>query len=263
MEGSYKLVPMIYQARCFVETRQNRIARQICGEIVSMIEVIDDGDEMKKVCDVVDSALRDLAEEFVEELHDCETALILARARFMVIKTAYEGLNRIIKLERIGLLMQNIAEELAMQSKRARFKPQYKCMGLLMEEILEEMQNVTGIGVEVKCTRIAWYLKYVGFCCDEVGDFQKSLLIYQQAITVLKTVFGDECRFYRVLGHCYNNMAFVLESTNHLTEATSALRRAIDVFDSAVDWNSEDEKAKCISKTSAALHEIKAKLALS
>ena len=261
-EGSHKLLPTIFQARCFLETRQNRIAKQICSEVISMLESIEDPDELRKVADNVDHALRDLAEEFVEEIHDCDTAILLGRGRFLLIKQSFEGLNRVIKLERIGLLMQNIAEELSMQSKRARFKVQYKTMSVLMDEILEDMENVTGVGVEVKCTRIAWYLKYVGFCCDEVGDFQKSLLVYQQAIAILRTVFGEEARYYRVLGHCYNNMAYVLESTQHLMEATSLLRRAVDVFDSAVDWTTEDEKARCISKTSAALHEIKAKLAL-
>ena len=262
MEGAHKILPTIYQARCFLETRQTKIAKQICSEVVSMIQTCEDKEELKRIADSIDSAMRDLAEEFVEEVHDCETALMLGRGRFILIRVCYEGLNRVIKLERIGLLMQNIAEELSMQSKRARFKSHYKTMTVLMDEILEEMQNVSGVGVEVKCTRIAWYLKYVGFCCDEVGDFQKSLLVYQQAVAVLKTVFGDEAKYYRVLGHCYNNMAYVLESTGHLVEAITALRRAIDVFDSAVDWSTEDEKAKCISKTSAALHEIKTKLCI-
>ena len=259
-EGAYKILPTVNQARCFLDTRQTKIAQQVCAEAVLMIENTLSKESLEPIADAVDCALRDMAEEFVDEVHDCDTALELGRARFILLKNTYDGMDLVIKLERIGLLMQNIAEELAMQTKKPKFKYQYKAMSVLMDEILETMQGVTGVGIEVKCTRIAWYLKYVGFCCDEIGDFQRSLLVYHQAITILKTVFGEEAKHYRVLGHCYNNMAFVLESTNHLIEAVNSLRRAIDVFDSAVDWTSDEEKSRCISKTSAALHEIKSRL---
>ena len=225
-----------------------------------MIESCVDEDELKKLADGLDSAMRDLAEEFLEETYDCETALILGRARLLLISSCYEGIDLLIKLERIGLQMQNIAEKLSMQGKRARFKSSYKTLSTLLDEIFENMLDVSGIGIEVKCTRVAWYLKYFGFCCDEMGDFQKSKLIYGQAISILRTVFGDEAKYYRVLGHCYNNLAYVLQTTGHKIDAIIALRKAMDVFELAVDWPTDEEKTKCISKTSAALYEIKLKL---
>ena len=259
MEGCFKIQPSINKTICMLETDQMRHARRQVRDIVQAVNRSMSDEKLQDIYQSLDGQLRDLAERFVES-HECDPAILLARCRFEIIKNLQQdGVTRLLGLEKIGLIMQNIAEEMSTLPKRPRTKASYNCLCCLMDEILDEMQMITEIDVRLKSSRIAWYLKYVGFCSDELEDFQRSSLVYNQAIAIMKTVFGPEAMYYKVLGFCYNNLAYVYEHTNQVQEALKALRFAVDIFHDAIDWSNEEDKSKCIAKTLASLHTIKEK----
>ena len=259
MEGCFKIQPCLNKAICLLETDQMRLARREVREIVRVVDNSVTDENMYDVFHQLDGQLRDLAERFIES-HECDPAILLARCRFEIIKgLQQDGVTRLLSLEKIGLVMQNISEEMALLPKKPKTKCSYNCLCCLMDEILEEMQKIGEVDIRMKSSRVAWFLKYIGFCSDELEDYQRSLLAYNQAITVLKTVFGKEAKYYKVLGFCYNNLAYVYEHTSQMQDALKALRFAVDIFHDAIDWSNDEDKSKCIAKTLATLHAVKEK----
>ena len=240
-----------------IESGQMRQARK---EVRSILRVVEDSRKdvnMQEMFSEIDTQLRNLAERFIEG-RDCDSAITLARCRYEIVKALkQDGLTRLLRFEKIGLLIQNIAEEMASSPKRPRSKSSYACMCCLLDDILEEMQNVCGVDTLVKCSRVAWFLKYIGFCSDEMEDFQRSLVVYNQAVTLMKTVYGSQAVFHKVLGFCYNNLAYVYENTHQLPDAIKVLKRAVDIFHDAVDWSSEEDKSRCIAKALGTLQALK------
>ena len=260
MEGCLKIRPSINKAMCLLETDQLRQARREVRFIVKIVDSSLADVNMPEVYQLVESQLRELAERFIES-HEVTAALTLARCRFHIIQAIpQEDLARLLGLEKIGLLLQNVAEEMASIPKRPRSKSTYQFMCNVMEDILEEMQKVPNVDIRIKSSRIAWFLKYIGFCSDEMEDYQRSLLVYSQAIMLMKTVYGAEARLHKVLGFCYNNLAYVYEHTNQMKDSLKALKSAADIFNDAVDWSSDEDKSKCVAKTVAALHSLKDKI---
>ena len=259
MEGCFKVEPSINKTVCLLETGQIRLARREVREIQKVVMESLTDENMFDIYPQIDGQLRDVAERFIES-HECDPAVMLARCRFEIIKVIQQdSLSRILCLEKIGLLMQNIAEDMALLPKRPKTKQTYQNLCALSEEILDEMQKVCDVDIKVKASRLAWYLKYLGFCSDEMEDYQRSLLVYNQAIIIMKTVFGADAMYYKVTGFCYNNLAYVHEHTNQIKEAVKVLRLAVDIFHEAVDWSNDDDKSKCIAKTLASLHTLKEK----
>lgn len=259
MEGCFKIQPSINKTICLLETDQMKLARHEVREIVRVVNASVADENLYDIFQMLDGQLRDLAERFIES-HECDPAILLARCRFEIIKALQQdSLTRLLSLEKIGLVLQNISEEMALLPKRPKTKCSYNCLCCLMDEILDEMQRVSEVDIRMKSSRVAWFLKYIGFCSDELEDYQRSLLAYNQAITIMKTVFGAEATYYKVLGFCYNNLAYVYEHTSQLKEAMKALRFAVDIFHDAIDWSSDEDKSKCIAKTLATLHAVKEK----
>lgn len=255
--GCHKLRPFINKTICMIESGQLRQARKEVRWIIRVVEESRRDENMIEMFSEIDSQLRNLAERFIES-HDYCSAITLARCRFDIVKVLrQDGLTRLLCLEKMGLLIQNISEEMASTPKRPRTKSTYNRMCCLLDEILEEMQDVSGVDTLIKCSRVAWFLKYIGFCSDEMEDFQRSLVVYNQAIMLMKTVYGSQAAYHKVLGFCYNNLAYVYERTDQFHDAIKVLKRAVDIFHDAVDWSSEEDKARCIAKAVATLQTLK------
>ena len=99
-----------------------------------------------------------------------------------------------------------------------------------MDKSLKEMQRIGDVDLKVKCEEIAWFLKYYGYCCIEVADYDKSIEIHKQAISLLESTFGDNANHYQVLGLCYNNLGVSYENSNKLIEAKQYYETAVKVY---------------------------------
>ena len=160
------------------------------------------------------------------------------------------------KLRRIGGEMQHIAMELNKQNKRNDFKQQYP----VMDKILKEMQQISDVDLKVKCKEIAWFLAYYGFCCNKVADYDKSIEIHKQAISLMESTFGDNANHYQVLGHCYNNLGAAYKNSNKLVEAKQSYETAVKVYEEVKECDDENIKMENILFTSRLLEGVEAKL---
>ena len=245
---------MTRKIKCQIELSNNDNATVTCVEIASMFEQINLQNQPTTVMNELHDEMKLLVKRFVKI--NVDSSLLLQRCRFDVIVGFFNGQTRLDKLGRIGGEMQDIAKELKKQNKRSDFKQQYP----VMDKILKEMQRIGDAHLKVKCEKIAWFLKYYGFCCNVIADYDKSIEIHKQATSLLESTFGDNANHYRVLGVCYDNLGAAYKGSNKLVEAKQSYKTAVEVKKQAKDYDDENEKMEHISFTSRLLEDVEAKL---
>ena len=253
-EGINKLLSIMLKIRYQIETNDSVDATVTCVEMVSMFKQINLRNQPTTVMNELHDEMKLLVKRFVEI--NVDSSLLLLSCRFDLIVGFFNGQTRLEKLRSIGIEMQKIAKELKKQNKRIDIKQQYP----VMEKILKEMQRIGDVDLKVKCEAIAWFLKYYGFCCNKAADYDKSIEIHKQAISLMESTFGDNANHYRVLGHCYNNLGSAYEDSNKLVEAKQYYETAVKVYKEVKDCDDENQKMESISFTSRLLEDVEAKL---
>ena len=245
---------MMLKIRYQIATNDSVDAIVTCVEMVSMFEQINLQNQPTTVMNELHDEIKLLVERFVKI--NVDSSLLLQSCRFDLIVGFLNGQTQLLKLRDIGCDMAKIAMELNKQNKRSDFKQQYP----VMDKILKEMQRIGDVDLDVKCEKIAWFLKYYGFCCIEAADYDKSIEIHKQAISLMESTFGDNANHHRVLGVCYNNLGSAYKNSNKLVEAKQSYKTAAKVKKQVKNWDDENEKLESISFTSRLLEDVEAKL---
>ena len=254
LEEINKLLSILLKIRYQIETNDSVDAIVTCVKMASMFEQINLQNQPTTVMNELHDEMKLLVKRFVKI--NVDSSLLLQRCRFDLIVGCFNGKTRLLKLRDIGFEMQHIAKKLTKQNKRSDFKQQYP----VMDKILKEMQRIGDVDLKVKCEEIAWFLKSYGFCCNKAVDYDKSIEIHRQAISLMESTFGDNANHYRVLGHCYNNLGAAYEHSNKLVEAKQYYETAVKVYNEVKDWNDENKKMKHILFTSRLLEFVEANL---
>ena len=240
-KGLNKLLALMKIIKCQGELGED--VSETCAEVsTAMKEDLDFHDASLETVDELDETLRVLVNTFTEL--SLKTTLVLQRCRFNLIKRFFDKETRLTKLSSIGHAMKNSAHKLKQKQETSSIEAESYS---IMEMVLDEMQNVGDVEANVKCVKVAWFINYYGYCCNELGDFDKSISLHEKAIFLMKTVYGAEAVFFKVFPFLHCNLAFAYEKLNKLDEASNCFEKAIIMCPQTKDFE-EDEMTEVVSR---------------
>ncbi|CAK8671579.1 unnamed protein product [Clavelina lepadiformis] len=243
VEGYHKINHGINLVRCLFETDQMEEAKDRCKALQSTLNSANFTSAAKDVCKNCDVDLLHMAEDFVEKHY--KSSIMLLKCAFKVIATLHSGEQKLNKLRDTAFRMIKVAKEMSRQNNRNAFKSQFG----FMDEIIDDMLRVTDVDFKTKCEKLAWCLKHRASCFRNTSFYLQSIEDNKQAILLMKAAFGDDAKFYRVVGKCYNNVGVAYEADNQLKKAKKAYLQAKHVYEAVTDWNDDDDKQSSINLT--------------
>ncbi|CAK8671593.1 unnamed protein product [Clavelina lepadiformis] len=248
VEGYHKINHVINLVRCLFETDQMEEAKEFCKDLQSDLNSANFSSAAKDICNNCDVELLQLAEDFIGKDYKC--SILLLRCAFKVIATLHSGEQKFDKLQNTAYCLTKIAEEMSRQNNRNEFKSQFR----FMDEIIDDMLRVTEVDLKTKCEKLAWCLFPKALCFHKTSFNSQSIEDNKQAIFLMKAAFGDDAKFYLVVGHCYHNLGAAYEADKQLMEAETAYLQAKHVYETVTDWN--DDKQSIIDLTDNSLKRI-------
>ncbi|CAK8671583.1 unnamed protein product [Clavelina lepadiformis] len=248
VEGHHKINHVINLVRCLFKTDQMEEAKKFCKDLQSTLNSVNVSSAAKDICKNYDVELLQLAEDFIEK--DYKSSILLLRCAFKIIVTLHSGEQKLDKLIYTAFRMIKVAEEMSRQNNRNEFKSQFG----FMNEIIDDMLRVTDVDFKTKCQKLAWCLKHKASCFKYTSFYSQSIEDNKQAILLMKAAFGNDAKFYRVVGQCYNNLGAAYEDDKQLMEAETSYLQAKHVYEAVTDWN--DDKQSSIGLTENNLKRI-------
>ncbi|CAK8671589.1 unnamed protein product [Clavelina lepadiformis] len=88
-----------------------------------------------------------------------------------------------------------------------------------MEEIVDEMLQVTNVDFKIKCQNFDRCLKHLALALKDTGYYTKSIETLKQGIVIMKLGNGNDAKLYHVFGQRHNNLGAAYEKDNQLMEA--------------------------------------------
>ncbi|CAK8671595.1 unnamed protein product [Clavelina lepadiformis] len=240
VEGYHKINHVINLVRCLFETDQIEEAKEFCKDLPSTLNSANFTSAAKDICNNCDVELLQLAEDFIGK--DYTSSIMLLRCAFKVIATLHSGEQKLQKLQNTAFRMTKVAQEMSRQNNRNEFKSQFG----FMDEIIDDMLRVTDVEFKTKCQKLAWCLKHRALCFKYTSYNSQSIGDNKQAILLMKAAFGDDAKFYRVVGFCYHNLGVAYENDKQLMEAVTACLQAKHVYEAVTDWNDDDKQSSII-----------------
>ncbi|CAK8671582.1 unnamed protein product [Clavelina lepadiformis] len=250
VEGYHKINHVISLVRCLFETDQMEEAKESCKDLQSTLNSANFTSAAKDICNNCDVELLQLAEDFIGK--DYKSSILLLRCAFKVIATLHSGEPKLEKLQNTSFSMTKVAEEMSRQNNENEFKSQFG----FMDEIIDDMLRMTNVDFKTKCKKLAWCLFNKAVCFNYTSFISQSIEDNKQAILLMKAASGDDAKFYRVVGLCYNNLGVAYEADKQLMEAETAYLQAKHVFETATDWDDDDDKQSSIDLTDNNLKRI-------
>ena len=150
-------------------------------------------------------------------------------------------------------MLQNVARSMSQTKEKSVFKT------IGYEAITRIYRNATSIQLEdkqVQCIKISWCLKYIGFCYNETGDFEKSIEYNERSINHMKKHFKENAIRYRILGIAYHNLAAALKNLKRFSSAQESYLKALDAYHAAQDWPSSDRRNNSVILSAKGLTEV-------
>lgn len=233
----------ITEAGCLLKLERIEEAEQIVGKLSMMLKSNSLLETLEGFEGALENEVRILAEAFIE-CKCFETSLTLVLILHEIMKRFHKEDNS-MKLH-IGEQIASLIERTVRECSECHEVRQCEKPQVIMEDILRDMLQVQDVDVKEKTIRVAWVYKYFAFCCDEVENFNRSVELNRQGITVMKTVFGAEASRYKIFGHLYHNMAASLVSLRMTCKACRAYERAIEIYNDAEDWDNYRKKCDII-----------------
>ncbi|CAK8671598.1 uncharacterized protein LOC143465471 [Clavelina lepadiformis] len=243
VESYHKIYHVINLVRCLFETDQMEEAKTFCNDLQSTLNSANFTSAAKAICKNCDVDLRYIAEDFV--IKDYTSSILLLKCAFKVVAKLHSGEEKLQKLENTAFRMTKVAQEMSRQNNKNEFKSQFG----FMDEIIDEMLRVTDVDLKTKCKKLAWCLKHKALCFRSTSFYSQSIEDNKQAILLMKAAFGDDAKFYCVVGICYNNLGAAYENDKQLMEAETAYLQAKHVYEAVTDWNDDDDKQSSIRLT--------------
>ena len=197
--------------------------------------------EFKQKCH---DELDQLVKMFIE-INESDTALLLIRSQFHLIKHSYQAQEKLQKLHYLGIPIKTISKNLQYQRDATRSKEYY----FLLNQILSEMQSIINVEIKVKTLNIAWLMYNYGLCCNFLKDFTKSTYIHAKAIFLMQSNFGNNAGNYMVYGSCHHNFANALVETNRFNEARHMYEEALKYKEQALDWENVEQQRESLLLT--------------
>ena len=250
VEGIYKVLATMKKIKCQIEIGED--ATETCVGVASILKQPSyfQSPPMPLVYQL-DDEFRIHVELFIDI--NLDTALLFQRCRFDLTNIFYKGEIKLRTLNSVGDSMQRIANKIAGN----KFKQEYS----FMDMVVGEMQAVMDADVKFKAREIAWFMKYYGYCCNQLKDYDKSVELHEKAIFMVETVFGGEAtcdiKLFPIL---YNNLGIAYENSNKVFEAEKCFAKALRVCPQIKTFQNEEERLELILLLSKSYRRVETKL---
>ncbi|XP_077971639.1 uncharacterized protein LOC144425817 [Styela clava] len=125
-------------------------------------------------------------------------------------------------------------------------------------EMLELLLKIDSRDKTVKVRSHAQCALYIGECYFELDDFQKSLLMNEQAVEMFRAEISEPEK-YNIFGKCLSKMGKVYNRTGKPQEALEYYDLAFQSLQKANDWKSDSEKVvsiRCVDSEREKLRRI-------
>ena len=225
-----KVLPLINLAKCQLAINEQSNANESTKKLLAFLENKEVVAKLAPVFEICNREIEELITQFIE-IGSTNQAITLNCCKVKLIAKLCKGITKLQNLGLVGNSMYLLAKE--MQKKQSIFieyqgcrstetslEQEIKNHSALMNKILSQMNDVTVIteNQQKKIVEIVWFLQSYGFCCDLLGNYDKSVGLYSQAKTLLESTIGGESTCYKTLGHCYNT---VVESHKRAMQSSS------------------------------------------
>ena len=179
----------VYEIKLLVLDNHLKEAIAACNELKKRIEMKEFGDNIEGKELGLCSDLHFLIAQFTCTSY--ETALLLLRCQFMVIKTLLSDVSKQQdELTNLGLRMKTIVKKLVVEKKEDIIKQQF----VIMDEILSEIQNLRDENIQRKCRNLLKFLSCFTECCVLLLEIAKAIELIKKAIFFLKLLFGGKLK---------------------------------------------------------------------
>ena len=185
--------------------------------------------------------INNLVTKFVKVETPTPAISLLSSLRSIVSKHC-SGESKLVNLRELDLPMQGIAEELGRQSE----KDQFKKLCDLIDDILLELNEINDVDPKLKSKNIAWLMSYYSCCCQYLGNYEKPIELYTQAIDILQSAYGKNARKFRLYGFSHGNLGRSYENNNEVKKALVYYKKALELYNFVTDWPDEQPKKKRI-----------------
>ena len=254
-KSAKKIFPMIQKAQCEIESDRKSKAENTSKEIANLMATKEFENESVDTKTKSHDKLKPLYKKLIE-INKCDTALQLIRLQFDLIKQSYQPEEKLDRLCNLGDSLKDMAENFHFQKNAAEAKEHY----FLLDKILHDMQIISVVEFTRKTKIVSWFMFYYGLCCNNMGDFEKSLNIHSNVIFFMKSNLGESARNYQLYGDCHHNFAVALLELNRLNEAKQKFEEALKIYDQVEEWVDEEQKMEVVLNTTRMMDKIIRKL---
>ena len=239
----------IAMLRCLIQTEEKKeiVAKRV--DLINQALTKEDLSESERL--QASAIVRGLMQELLFNRLQLHAVSLLIHVSDMC-----EGITNSEKLLEEHMLcldkMQGVAKSMSRNHKKNEFKKHG------YEALTHIYRNATRVQIEDKdlqCARIAWCLKYIGFCYNENGDFTQSIEFNERGINHFKKHFKQNSSDHRLYGIFYHNLAAAYKNLKNFTAAKKAYLQAMEAYYTAKDWPSIERRDKSVVLTATGLSE--------
>ncbi|CAK8680137.1 uncharacterized protein LOC143463151 [Clavelina lepadiformis] len=192
---------------------------------------------------------------FAKHLSGCyenKAAIFLLQRSADLCDVIDDPLTKIVELMECLELMQGVSKSMSRKNQKNLFND----FGFpALQYIYTKITRIEHLPEETKFIKLAWSLKYVGLCCNEMGFFDKSVEYNKRAITLLRERLRHKAVEYRVLGVCYHNLAAAYKNLEKYSDAEATYLKAIEIYHSAKDWADQKRQNNSVILSAMGLSE--------
>ena len=249
-KGEKKVHPLLQKVKCEIGSARMNEAMFTSLEIAQLIQSPEFKDEDKAIQVKCEKEIEFIVEKFMNAQY-LQAALLLKAAQFYLIQNMYSDEIKINKNLNLSYSMLKLCQKSAAAVPLKLIKQvltKTNCFKL-MDEILVDLQKISKVSLKVKTNSIAWHLCYFGRCCVCMKDASKALKLYDDAIFVLKSKFGNSTSKYKMYAYCIQNYGDAFKKLYRFVEARQMYEEALIQIEKVTDWNDTEEKSVLLSAT--------------
>ncbi|XP_077974698.1 uncharacterized protein LOC144411668 [Styela clava] len=147
-------------------------------------------------------------------------------------------------VEKITSIIKKITKEDNMMKKVI-----HCCVLPLLLEMSELVPCVADAEPKVKFINEVWCLYNVALCYYYCDIREKSVTVNLSVIQLMEKEYNNDAVKRRVFGHCHHNAALAYSENNQFGEAIEHYRVAVESYEKATDWASENHRNEKVKLT--------------
>ena len=127
---------------------------------------------------------------------------------------------------------------------------------LRMRDVLRQIEDVDGVADQIKCLQVVWVLQSIEFCQYLSDLWEEREATLAAALAKMRNVLGDASMRYSIYGTLLHNMGNVHKRMLRWDKAAACYLQAIDTFQTAGDYENENERKEDLKRSEANLYGV-------